>query len=235
LDGAGTAVIDFPAGSTFSVGWDVDHIDALKLQKVAQTKVSVTGHLHSSGLLAGKMTPFDWSSTNGLVQLKLSTGTLTGLPGVVKLLTRLNLHTLFRTFEKNKTPDLPFDLIKTTFTVTHGVFATSSPLVFHSDTLSVWTRGTISVPEKKLDLDVVVQPLTLVDEVLKVIPGIKTILFGHRKTLVPIYVKVTGPFDDPNVDVRSLKTLQKTVWHMFKGIFKLPETMLQDVFGPEKK
>ncbi len=246
LGGNGTVTVDLqppdqhtkdaPAFDSFDVRWKINSIDALKLQNVAALKTRVVGRLNTSGSLNGPLNPFDWADVNGMIELDLSTGTITGMPGILKVFTDLNLHSLFRTFEKTNAPGLPFHLIKTTFSVTDGVFVTSAPFVMRSDTLNVFTKGSFSMVDKTMDLNVVVQPLTLLDEVLKAIPGVRTILLGHRQTLVPIYVTVKGPFENPKVDVQPMKSLGKTLWRTVVGVFKLPETVVQDIFDkPDKK
>ena len=36
---------------------------------------------------------------------------------------------------------------------------------------------------------------------IQAIPGVRTILLGEQKSIVPIWVKVQGPFDDPEIEI----------------------------------
>jgi hypothetical protein len=243
LGGTGTASIALkpPASTTtaaafgtFDVRWNMVGFDALKLQRAMQSSEKISGRLNSWGSLNGAMNPFDWRTVNGLVAFRLSTGSITGMPGVVKVLTALNLHSLFRTIGGANQPGIDFHVIRSTMSVVNGVFITSAPFVLRGDTLSVWSRGSLSMPDNKLNLNVVIQPLTLVDEVLKAIPGVRTILLGKRKTLVPIYAKVTGSPNDPKVDIQPLKSLEKKVWRTVLGVFQLPENILKTIFSSDK-
>jgi hypothetical protein len=92
--------------------------------------------------------------------------------------------------------------------------------------------GTYDLPTRAVDGRLVVNFLTVTDEIIRLIPGVREILLGKQKGLIPIWVKVTGKADDPAVVVLPARTITGPVWNTFKHILRLPKTILKKLQPP---
>ena len=220
LDPGGSAVL----GRRFEFTWHVADLDSSRLLDLLQARPLTTGRLRSSGRLQGDRNELRPDRITGSFEVGLATGIIAGLPGVVKVLSSLNVRSLLRTIGRDNVEGLPFRVAAASFTLSGGVLRTAAPAGLHSDTLDIGIRGSVDLSMLTIQADMVIQFLTMLDEVVKMIPGLGHILIGRRKSMLPIWVKLRGPLDDPAVTIQPVKTFRKGVWRTIKGVFTLPES-----------
>jgi hypothetical protein len=220
-------------GRRFDLAWNVAGLDSARLLDLLGLRPLAAGRLKSAGSLSGDWTKPRSDELKGAFRVELASGVISGLPGMVKLLSSLNVRSLFRTVEgKGKHVNgLPFRVVSASCTVNAGILRTTAPAALHSDTMDMGLLGSIDLTKNTIQADMVVQFLTVLDEVIRLVPGVKQILIGKRKSMLPIWVKISGPLDDPEVKVQPVKSLEKKLWSTVKGIFTLPENVLSTVTG----
>jgi hypothetical protein len=77
--------------------------------------------------------------------------------------------------------------------------------------------------------------LTFFNEIIRLVPGVKQILIGKKKSMLPLWVRISGPLDDPEVKVQPVKSLEKKLWSTVKGVFTLPEDVFSTLTGVVRK
>jgi hypothetical protein len=90
--------------------------------------------------------------------------------------------------------------------------------------------GKVDLAEKKLDLDLLVSPLSTVDMVIGKVPLVSSILGGH---LVTIPIKVQGEMKSPEVTPLHPSSVGKELLRLLKRTVTLPVTVVQPLL-PEQ-
>ncbi len=85
-------------------------------------------------------------------------------------------------------------------------------------------HGTVDLPAKKVDVEILVSPFNTADFVVKKIPVIRGLLGG---TLVSIPVKVKGDMEDPKISYLSPSAVSKKLLNTTKRILKTPVNIIK--------
>jgi hypothetical protein len=109
----------------------------------------------------------------------------------------------------------------------NGVIRTQGAAMLQNDTLQLAMMGKADLVNGTVDGDMVFYFLTVLDEAINSIPGIRTVLLGGKKSLIPTWVKVSGPIDDPQITALPAKTLTDTAWSTIRNTFNFPRRVLR--------
>jgi hypothetical protein len=218
-------------GRRFEFTWHVADLDSARLLAVFGAKPSATGRLRSTGRLQGDRTELKSDRVKGSFDLALASGVISGVPGAVKVLSSLNATSLLRTVGGGNVAGLPFRVVTASCDIDAGVLRTAASTALHSATMDIGIRGSVDLPKQTIQADMVIQFLTVLDEVIRLVPGLKQILIGRKKSMFPIWAKLRGPLDDPQVTIQPVKSLRKDLWLAVKGVFNLPESLFSDITG----
>jgi len=78
-----------------------------------------------------------------------------------------------------------------------------------------------------------VQPLTAADQLIKNLPVLRDIVLNGGKSLVPLWFRIEGPWADPRVRPRPIKSIESSAIRIFKGLIDLPQDIYDKVTGKE--
>jgi hypothetical protein len=224
VSGSGTFL---PGGGDAALGltWTASGLDLAQVFRAAGSSHEAMGTLASTGQIATGAGDRFLPAMSGKVTLDLQNGWFGGLPGLLKVLARFNLSTLFAEAAGHHRARIPFDEARCSLTLAAGKATTDRPLVLKNKTLLIGYLGSLELPTKTLDGRVMVQVLTVTDEIVKLIPGLRDILLGRAKSMTPVWARVKGKASDPDVDVMQGKTITAPFWRAFQRIIKLPEKL----------
>jgi len=94
-------------------------------------------------------------------------------------------------------------------------------------------QGKIKYAARELDGNIVVQPLTAADQLIKNLPVLRDIVLNGGKSLVPLWFRIEGPWADPRVRPRPIKSIESSAIRIFKGLIDLPQDIYDKVTGKE--
>jgi uncharacterized protein YhdP len=172
---------------------------------------------------------------SGTVKVDVKNGWVSGMPGLLKILSRLNLTTLFSEIDGRRRTKMPFDEAHGAAKIVKGKVSTDGPLMLENKTLQMAFLGSYDLPSRTVDGRVVVNFLTVTDEIIGLIPGVRDILLGGEKGLIPIWLEVKGNADDPSVEVLAARTIAAPVWDTVGNILRLPKTLFRKIVPPKEK
>jgi hypothetical protein len=207
-DTAGNAELTTNLGKNFDITWDVTNLDSLRMEDFFHWKPYTTGRLTSKGRLLGDRDHMISEDLKGSFHVSLRDGVISSIPGAVKFLTSANIRSLITKIEGKKVEGLAFRVFTASATINQALVKTVTPAALHSDVLELLFSGDVDLRNNLVDAEMELQFLTVLDEVIRFLPGIKQILIGKRKSLVPIWVKIHGPIQDPSTKVEKGKRIQ---------------------------
>ncbi|HXT00286.1 MAG TPA: AsmA-like C-terminal region-containing protein [Elusimicrobiota bacterium] len=215
--------------AALALAWTASGLDLQRLFRAAGTSREAAGSIDSSGSIRTGAGDRFLGGMSGAAQADLKNGWLGGMPGLLKVLSRLNLTTLLAEAAGRHRSRVPFDEAHLAVTVAGGKLSTTRPLVLKNKTLLLAYMGSYDLPTRTVDGKVVVHVVTVTDEIIRLIPGVRDVLLGGRKSMLPIWLKVTGKADDPDVDVLPTKTIAAPFWNTIKNVFKLPKRLSMEL------
>jgi uncharacterized protein involved in outer membrane biogenesis len=225
----GGALLPGGGDRSLSLTWTASGVDLQQLFLAAGSSEAAAGALNSSGSIVTGLGDRFLPGMNGSAQFDLKDGWFGGLPGLLKVLSRLNLSTLFAEAAGHHRARVPFDEAHAAVSIAGGRVTAARPVVLKNKTLMIGFLGSYDLPARTIDGRVVIQILTVTDEIVKLIPGLRDVLLGGRKSMTPIWAKVTGKAADPNVDVLEGKTIAAPFWNAIKNVLKLPKKIGKDL------
>ena len=206
------------------LAWTATGVDVQKLFQTAGSSRAVAGVADVEGSLVTGLGARFLPAMNGTVKVDVKNG-WTGTPGMLKILTRLNISTLFSEAAGRHQQRVPFDEARGAVTITNGKVSADKPIVLENKTLQMAFMGTYDLPSQTVDGKVVVNFLTVTDEIIRLIPGVGYILLGKEKGLIPVWLSIKGKADDPDVDVLPVKTITAPFWNATRRVLHLPKTL----------
>jgi hypothetical protein len=237
LGGSVTATGSYlPAGADdyLKLSWHATGVDIQALFYLAGSTHAAAGFADSNGALSTGVGARFLPGMNGKVSVDLKEGWFGGVPGLVKVLSRLNISTLFAEAAGRHRQRIPFNAAHGSVTITKGKIASDRPLILENKTLQMAFMGTYDLPSQTVDGKIVVNFLTVTDEIIHLIPGVRDILLGKEKGLIPIWLKVTGKADDPDIDILQLKTIEGPFWNAARRVLRLPKKLFEKLKPPKK-
>ena len=208
--------------------WKTTGIDVHDLFRLAGSTRDAGGIADSEGSLVTGTGARFLPALTGTIKLDLKNG-WTAMPGLLKALSRLNLSTLFSEVEGRHRSNIPYDEAHAAVTITKGKAATDRPIVLKNKTLEMAFMGTYDLPSRTIDGRLVVNVLTVTDEIIGLIPGVRSILLDKGKGMIPIWMSVKGKVEDPEIQVLSAKTIAGPFWNPIKRVLSLPKTLFDEL------
>jgi len=219
--------------SEFEFHWGVKEVDIIRLMRILKSAVVLSGVGSTSGNLKGDWSDLSWLKTDGEMRLELKDGSIWGVPGFIKTLSKLNLKSLVKKIEGQKEEGMPYDEARAIVNLNNGVVILKEPAIIKNETMELVIMGQADLGEQTVQGQLVFHFLSVLGEVVQAIPGIKTILFRGKKSNVPLWVDVKGPLLDPEVEIRADKIISKSVTNTIGNILSFPKS-LWDVIRKNK-
>jgi hypothetical protein len=94
---------------------------------------------------------------------------------------------------------IPYQTLAGHFTIEDGIFS-SKDVFMKTENSNIAAEGVVDMPGQEIDAILRVQFFRLIEDVLRAIPGVKWILNDQHKILLPIIVKVRGPWRQVEVE-----------------------------------
>lgn len=226
---ANGAYLPSTADDALKFGWKTSGVGFQDLLRLAGSKLEAAGVADSEGSLVTGTGARFLPAMNGAVKLDLKNGWFSGIPGLLKVLARLNITTLFAEARGRHVQHVPFDEAHADVKIVNGKVIADKPLVLKNKTLEMAFLGDYDLPSRTVDGKLVVNFVMVTDEVIRLIPGVRDILLGKEKSLIPIWLKVSGKAADPDLDVQPAKSIAAPFWNTARHILRLPKRVLQEL------
>lgn len=215
----------------YDAQWNVYDVDMLRLLNLGGAHIKLSGVGSAVGQLSGDLKRMGWHGTSGEVTLEVRDGNLVDGPGFLKTFTQLNLTSLLKSIEGENKKGFSFDLARLKLYLDDGQVSLKEPGVLESKTLQVALTGVADLNKNRIDGIVVFNFLTFIDELIGVVPGIRTILVGSKKSIVPIFVEISGDLRNPDIHVKKQKTITNPVFSIFGRVLSLPKGAVDLIRG----
>jgi len=151
---------------------------------------------------------------------------------IVRVLQFLNVTDLLRgSFPDPERKGVPYDSLTLLGNVKNGHLKFKE-MIFVSPLVNIVGNGFVNLPDRKLDLTMLVAPFTTTDSVIKKIPILKDILGG---SLITIPVRVKGPFEKLEVETVPPEAVAEGLAGMMKRTLQLPFKIIEPVIPGTKK
>lgn len=233
----GDALLHRPPGqsgallpSRWSLRWQMGNVQAGPVAASFLGREDFSGTAHSSGTLSGDFARAGWRHVDGQLTLRVADGHVWGVPGFVKAFSQLNMDSLLEEINgDDQKRGFPFDVAVATVIIREGRVRFSEPGVFENETLRVIALGSANLPKNRIEATLAFEFLTVVDELIGIVPGLKTVMMGEKKSLIPVWVSVRGSLADPRVSVLPAKSIADTLWNTVSGVLKTPWKALKSV------
>jgi hypothetical protein len=138
-----------------------------------------------------------------------------------KTLSRIFALMSLRRLPDLETRGLEYKVISGKLTIDKGLVTLHDTVIFGKDVRMV-AKGTVYLPENRLDLEMGVQVFKLLDDVIKEIPVGSQVILGKDKMFIAAYFDVKGTIEDPEVRFRPLKSIQKSIFSILEQALKFP-------------
>jgi hypothetical protein len=102
--------------------------------------------------------------------------------------------------------------------------------IFISSSLTLVCKGTINFESRQVDLEALVTPFQIHNQLLSKVPLVGGWL---SKPLLGVPLKITGTLDDPKTSTRTTSAVTKGLLDITKGIIKAPIRIIDPVFRKE--
>ncbi len=162
----------------------------------------------------------------GTLRLKAKDGNIRRFGLLSRILGVVNLVDLFSTEPGASLMEggFPYDKIILKSRIDKGVIQIDHAVI-KGRGLNLYGTGTVDLRDGALDLIVFVAPLKTVDKIITSVPIIGAIIGGEHKSLITIPVKVSGPWDAPNISTMPAKAVgdvfQKLLFNVIKAPFSV--------------
>jgi hypothetical protein len=213
-------------GVTFD--WSASSVSARDLFLLAGSSRVIAGVIDTEGRLTTGTGPRFLPGMNGEFSFEVRKVVLGDAPVLLKILSRLNVISLL----SRTGPPLAFDEVHGAVKIAGGKATVDRPIVLENKTLQIGMTGAYDLAARTIDAKVVVNFLTVTDEIIHMIPIVRTILLGKEKGMMPVWLEVKGTVDDPDVRIQSFRTVTAPVWNAFRRILKLPVKILDQLTPP---
>lgn len=154
---------------------------------------------------------------NGKASAVVTGGRLWKFGFITDIFSFVNVISLDELFKKG----LPYKKINGEFTIDRGIVSTNQ-LTFDSDSLRMSAIGTLSLPDKEIDLTLALHPFVTIDKIISNIPLVGWIITGTEESTVSFYFDVQGPAADPSITPLPVKTIEKSVFGILERLLKFP-------------
>lgn len=222
LKGEGTAQRE--GGSWHhTLEFNVDHaqLDLINDQLLPERRW-VSGTLSTRASLAFQTTPNRTTipTLQGQFSMRLKGGSLSRYPALVRLIGLLGAPA-----QPYRLPDLtrermPYHRINADMTVKDGVMHTTN-LLLDSEVLRLTAVGQMTLVDQRVDLDLAVRPLQVLEQGIRRIPLLGRLL-PKKQSLAVTYFDMKGPWDNPTLSVAPVESLSHTARNLLQLLLLAP-------------
>jgi uncharacterized protein YhdP len=182
----------------------------------------VTGTVSTRAALAFDTTPNRPTipTLQGQISTRLQDGSLSHYPAMVRL-----IGLLVAPAQPFRLPDLtrermPYRRISADVTIKDGVLHTTN-LLLDSEVLRLTAVGQMTLADQRVDLDLAVRPLQVLEQGIRRIPLLGRLL-PKKQTLAVTYFDMEGPWDDPSISIAPVESLSQTVYGLLRFLLLAP-------------
>ena len=219
-------------------------------------KVNLAQFNHSLALYSEKSLPLEgignvnlgirWSgsdaqswrrSLNGKVSFSFVKGRLKRFPVLANIASLLNVHQLLTLHLPDLSAGVPYDSLEGSLQIKDGVMATDDFLLL-GPAVNISAGGSISLPDRQVDMEVGIQPLQAIDKAIAAVPVVGYIVTGEGKTFIVMRYSVRGPFGKTEVSAIPVRGLVEKTGGILKRLITTPVRMLRwpgKMFSPKEK
>jgi uncharacterized protein involved in outer membrane biogenesis len=133
-------------------------------------------------------------SLNGKANFSFVNGRLKRFPVLANIASLLNISQLLTLRLPDLSEGVPYDFLDGSFTFLDGNIQTDD-LLLKGPAVNISAGGSISLPERQVDMEVGIQPLQTIDKVIAAVPIVGYIVTGKGKTFIVMRFSVRGPFE----------------------------------------
>jgi hypothetical protein len=189
------------------------------------------GELKQRGLVSGSVT-----STRP-IRMVLEDGRILNIPAISKLLAVMNLPAMLQGTVDLARDGLPFDQLRTVFSITNGIVAFEE-IALASPILKISGAGHYDFVADQMDMVLATSPLGSYSDLLKRIPLFGRIFAGEREGLDTAVFEVKGTSADPNITYLPAESLSRGVkgtaqfaLDILLNTLRFPKTLADDFLG----
>lgn len=161
------------------------------------------------------------SKADGNVTLYSRNGMIKRWNLLAKTFGVLNIYDLLKGKVDFAKQGLAYEKMGANFIVTDGVFQTDNFLI-DSPSMVVTGKGNLDFNSKKIDASLQIAPLVTLDRTIDKIPILRNILKKKDGGFLYMACTVSGPIDDPTVQVGFANTIGSKTLEIFRNMLFLP-------------
>ena len=147
-----------------------------------------------------------------------------------KLLSRifalLNVYDLVRGKIDFGKDGLTYSKLGASLTINKGICHTKNFLL-DSSSMVITGAGDIDINKETIDATLEVSPLVALDRTIDKIPIVRSILKNKNKGFLYVTYKVSGPFDDPDIDTNYVGTVGTKSLEILRNILVFPREVFE--------
>jgi hypothetical protein len=167
----------------------------------------------------------------------LEDGRILNIPVISKLLAVMNLPAMLQGTVDLARDGLPFDQLRTVFSITNGIVAFEE-IALASPILKISGAGHYDFVADQMDMVLATSPLGSYSDLLKRIPLFGRIFAGEREGLDTAVFEVKGTSADPNITYLPAESLSRGVkgtaqfaLDILLNTLRFPKTLADDFLG----
>jgi uncharacterized protein involved in outer membrane biogenesis len=193
----------------------------------------ITGAANIDAKLDSVMGPQLVQDADGQINIHIKNGRLSGMPGLIKAFALLNLSSMLG--DPNQPPHgLWFGSVNADVTIQRGIARAATPIVVESPRINLGVVGEIDFPNQTIDAKMLIGVASVEDAVVAHIPFVRRFRSGDKKGVIPIWLSIHGPLNNPDIKLLPLKTFNRDFWKKLPGPFQLPEKVLNTIYGKDQ-
>ncbi len=174
---------------------------------------------------------------NGKVHFSFVEGRLKRFPVLANIASLLNVHQLLTFHLPDLSEGVPYHSLDGSLQIKDGVMSTDDFLLL-GPAVNISAGGSISLPDRRVDMEVGVQPLQAIDKAIAAVPVVGYIVTGEGKTLIVMRYSVRGPFGKTVVKAIPVRGLLQKTGGILKRLITTPVRILrwpEKMFSPKEK
>ncbi len=175
-------------------------------------------------------------STNGTLEMRAKAGNIKKFGLLSRVLSVVNLVDLLSTEPGAGLIEggMPYDRIILDSSIHRGMLHLDKAVI-EGRGLNFYATGTVDIPRQRYDLIVFVAPLKTVDKIITSVPIIGAIIGGKHKSLITVPVKISGPWDEPEVRTLPVKAVTDVFKKLLFNVIKAPFDIISGLQGNSGK
>ncbi|MFH2202320.1 MAG: AsmA-like C-terminal region-containing protein [Elusimicrobiota bacterium] len=213
--------------ASYDIRWSTEGMDIEKLMRSSGAKYMISGVGHTRGRLRGPLDQPQWRHAAGTIDIEVKDGKIWQAPALVQVLSALSVTSVLRRMGRKSELGLPFRSGRAQIELGGGKAVIRTPAHIENPAFKLAFIGSYDLSDETIDGRFVIHFLTVLDEVIRAVPGVRKILLNNRMGLVPIWVEVRGPRQNPKVTVLSARSISDAFWRPVSDLFRLPLDLIK--------